>query len=449
MNEPLRQKVFALLENEIAPKVSKCNGCPGMTLWRILVFGVLRLDLNIDYDRLHELSNQHRTLRQMLGHSLYDEDKEYAYQTLVDNVGLLTPELLDKLNQIIVEGGHALIKKDGAALRGRCDSFVVETNVHFPTDISLLWDAMRKAITLTAQWSETQQRSDWRQYRYNLRQLKRKMREAQQSKRRVRAAQSGNQVIEAHRNYLNQAQFYLNKIQATLSKLVAMTATERLLRIEIEGYLRHAQRQISQIERRVIQGETIPHEEKVFSIFEPHTEWISKGKAGVPVELGVKVCILEDQHQFILHHHVMTRQTDDRIAVDMVTEAKKRFPTLNACSFDKGFHSPANQTELTQHLDQVMLPKKGKLSKARQAVEQAEEFTKTRHAHSAVESAIHALEVHGLDKCPDHGINGFKRYVSLAIVARNIRRIGDILWQQDVARARKANARDSKHRRTA
>jgi len=90
-------------------------------------------------------------------------------------------------------------------------------------------------------------------------------------------------------------------------------------------------------------------------------------------------------------------------------------------------------TALTQHLDQVTLPKKGKLSKARQAIEQSEEFTKARRAHSAVESAIYALEVHGLDKCPDHGINGFKRYVSLAIVARNIRRIGDILWQQDVA----------------
>ena len=63
MNEPLRQKVFALLEDEIAPKINKRTGRPGMTLWNILVFGVIRLDLNIDYDRLHELSNQHRTLR--------------------------------------------------------------------------------------------------------------------------------------------------------------------------------------------------------------------------------------------------------------------------------------------------------------------------------------------------------------------------------------------------
>ena len=115
--------------------MNKRNGRPGMTLWNILVCGVLRLDLNADYDRLLELVNQHQTLRQMLGHSLFDEGKEYAYQTLVDNVGLLTPELLDKLNQVIVEGGHALVKKGDAALRGRCDSFVVETNVHFPTDL--------------------------------------------------------------------------------------------------------------------------------------------------------------------------------------------------------------------------------------------------------------------------------------------------------------------------
>ncbi len=71
----------------------------------------------------------------------------------------------------------------------------------------------------------------------------------------------------------------------------------------------HATRQIDQIRRRVILGEVIAHEEKVFSIFEPHTEWISKGKAGVPVELGLKVCILEDQHQFILHHQGIANHT--------------------------------------------------------------------------------------------------------------------------------------------
>ena len=214
LNEALREKVFTLLQSEIAPKVDKHNGRPGMTLWSILVCGVLRLDLNADYDRLHELVNQHRALRAMLGHSLYDEDKKYAYQTLVDNVSLLTPELLDQLNQLIVEGGHALVKKDESALRGRCDSFVVETDVHFPTDINLLGDALRQAITLTSRWCESRQLSDWRQYRYNLRQLKRLMRSAQ-SKKRCKAGdeQSNTQKIQAYQAYIVQAQCYLTKFR--------------------------------------------------------------------------------------------------------------------------------------------------------------------------------------------------------------------------------------------
>jgi hypothetical protein len=77
--------------------------------------------------------------------------------------------------------------------------------------------------------------------------------------------------------------------------------------------IQHAKRQITQIDRRVLKDEIIPHEEKVFSIFEEHTEWVSKGKTGVPVELGVRVCVLEDQHQFILHHRVMWQETDDKI----------------------------------------------------------------------------------------------------------------------------------------
>jgi hypothetical protein len=198
--------------------------------------------------------------------------------------------------------------------------------------------------------------------------------------------------------------------------------------------MRHAIRQIDQTKRRVILGETIAHAEKVFSIFEPHTEWVSKGKAGVPVELGVKVCILEDQHQFILHHQVMQQQTDDQVAVSMVTQAKQRFANLNACSFDTGFHSPENQLALNEHLELVALPRKGRLSHTAQAEQQSAAFIKARRAHSAVESAINALEVHGLDRCPDHGIRGFERYVALAVVARNIHRIGAILWQHEQQR---------------
>ena len=200
----------------------------------------------------------------------------------------------------------------------------------------------------------------------------------------------------------------------------------------MNNYLQHAERQCEQIKRRVLENEKIPHEEKVLSIFEPHTEWISKGKAGVPVELGLKVCILEDNMRFILHHEVMEKQTDDDIAVKMVTEGKKRVANLSVVSMDKGFHSPSNQETLQVHLDKVILPKKGRLSQADKEREQDPDFVKRRHQHSAVESAINALEIHGLDICPDHGIDAFKRYVSLAILARNIQRLGVIVRDKEI-----------------
>ena len=446
-NLALRTSIFDLLASKINPQVSKTNGRPGMTLWNILVCGVIRLDLNCDYDRLHELVNHHNTLREMLGHASFDEDT-YHFQTLKDNVCLLTPELLDEINQLIVAAGHVLVKKKpDEALRGRCDSFVLETHVHFPTDINLLLDAMRKSITLTAQWCEERGMSDWRQSAYNLRQVKQAMRSAQNKKRSK--AKSPEQVqknealiVEAHQAYVKVAQTYLDKVGQTLDKITTQGLTEAIDLVrknEIEGFMAHAVRQMDQIERRVIKGEAIPHAEKVFSIFQPHTEWISKGKAGVPVELGVKVCILEDQHGFILHHQVMQQQTDDQVTVEMVTQAKKRFPKLNVCSFDKGFHSKANQIALKEQLDLVVLPRKGKLSQVAKEEEQAPEFVKARRAHSAVESAINALEVHGLDVCPDHGIDGFKRYVALAVLARNIHRIGDIVWRQDSEREQRKN----------
>ena len=91
---------------------------------------------------------------------------------------------------------------------------------------------------------------------------------------------------------------------------------------QIQEYIAHAERQIDQIRRRVVKGESIPHHEKVFSIFQEHTEWISKGKAGASQELGLRVCIVKDQFGFILHHRVMQNETDDKIAVPIIQETK-------------------------------------------------------------------------------------------------------------------------------
>ncbi len=135
----LRKPVFAILK-EIIPAqkgegksghADPNNGRPGMAQWTILVLGVLRLGFNADYDRIQELANQHKTIRLMLGHSDWLDETQYALQTLKDNLRLFTPEILDKINIEVVRAGHQALKKslqDG--LVARCDSFVVETDVH-------------------------------------------------------------------------------------------------------------------------------------------------------------------------------------------------------------------------------------------------------------------------------------------------------------------------------
>ena len=179
----------------------------------------------------------------------------------------------------------------------------------------------------------------------------------------------------------------------------------------------------------------------MFSLFQPHTEWICKGKAGVPVELGVRLAIVEDQYGFILNHRVMEKETDEKAAVPIIQAAKTAFPSLSVCSFDKGFYSPSNQVDISEFLDQVVLPKKGRRNQAETERETSPEFKAAKRQHSAVESAINALESHGLVKCPDHGIDGLKRYVALGVVARNVQKMGAELQKIERKKAKKRHLR--------
>lgn len=324
-------------------------------------------------------------------------------------------------------------------MTGRCDSFVVETDVHYPTDINLLYDAVRKMIQIAAVICQYLGMTAWRQSEYNIRSFKKLYRKAQQlkhstSKDEEKKAQRTQLIIDAHQTYIESAEQFIRKAMWTVDTI---ESCDPKILAEIEGlkyYIGRAIWQVDLIRRRVLQGEKIPHTDKVFSIFEPHTEWISKGKAGVPQELGLRVCILEDQYGLILHHHVMEKQTDDKVAVSMVSAAQSKFPNLRGCSFDKGFYSPANKEVLRSKLDVLVLPKKGKLNKIEREEETAEIFVQAKRKHSAVESAINALENHGLDRCPDHGILGFKRYVSLSVLARNLQIIGHHIQQKELKR---------------
>ncbi len=324
----------------------------------------------------------------------------------------------------------------------------METNVHFPTDINLLFDATRKVIQLTARLCKASGVSGWRQSGHKIKQLKKQVFKLQKlkhstSKDLIKALKKKEQIETAYKEYAKTARLFLKKAKTSEKELLEI-GIESVFFEKIHYFIDHAEKQIDLITRRLIQGEKIPHEEKGFSVFEPQTEWVCKGKAGVPVELGLKVAILEDQLGFILSYQIMQKQTDEQIAVPIVRETKEKFPNLNSCSFDKGFHSPSNQTELKEILDTVALPKKGKLSKKDAEHQQSEQFKTAKKKHSAVESAINALEVHGLNRCPDKGMNGFERYVGLAVLARNMQIIGSILIKRE-QRSQKKNREKYKH----
>jgi len=107
----LREEVFDILKDLVPEKTNSKHGRPGMDLWKILVLGTVRLNCNWDYDKLQDIANNHRNIRQMLGHGLMDNDATYPLQTLKDNVSLLTPEVLGKINKVVVDAGHKLILK--------------------------------------------------------------------------------------------------------------------------------------------------------------------------------------------------------------------------------------------------------------------------------------------------------------------------------------------------
>lgn len=110
-NKEYRNRVFDILKEMLPKKISANKGRPGMTYWKILVLGTLRLNCNWDYDKVKEMADNHLTLRQMLGHGMEDEKTKYPLQTIMDNVSMFTPEILKKINKVVVDAGHNLIKK--------------------------------------------------------------------------------------------------------------------------------------------------------------------------------------------------------------------------------------------------------------------------------------------------------------------------------------------------
>ena len=430
-SEPsLNNSVFSLLEQQV--QINTRTGRPGMSLWEILVFACVRLTLDADYDRLEHIANYDSLVRTLLGISRFgDNFKQYPRQTLVDNVGLVDEETITRIYQMVADTGHQLVKKN-EKLNVKVDTFVLETNVHFPTDLNLLWDAGRKCITIASDLYNAVPGSGWRKSRYLKKQLKATFRNA--AKLSVGAGRLKPKGKNAVLDYLSRAEKLSKKLDES-QNLFQLRDSNDLLQlaklVELQYFTAHLCKHINLVRRRVILNEKIPHQEKVFSLFEPHTRWIKKGKAGNKVELGLPLAVSTSQYGFILNHKIMEKEQDVDVAVSISKELLSTFSNIDSISFDKGFWSPENFKELKDSVENLVIPKKGRLNKTEYQREHSSSFKVLRRQHAAIESDINCLEHHGLNRCPDKGLPNFRRYTSIGILAYNLHKLGDILIARD------------------
>jgi len=430
------EMVFSILSDKLL-SAKKATGRPGLNLWQIFVMAQFRLALNLDYDRLDDMVSSHSGLRQLLGienNADFYSDKfiDFGYDRIVDNLRLLDDTTLKQLNDVIVEFGHKAVfkKKEAAVLSVKSDSYVVESNTHFPTDYNLLWDCARKALdTIEKITKSCPNLSGWRKVKNRKRELKNSCRAL------GKACSSGGKnkeqrVKRATEDHLNKALILSKKLHATNIRLVADDIQTLLLALELDRFIELLDKHIDLVDRRLLQGEQIPHQEKMFSIFEDYTEWINKGKSRPNVELGKKVSITTDQYGLIIDHLVMENQADSQIVIPTADRLLSKYK-ITSWSFDKGYYHKENKTHLKEKIEQVIMPKKGKRTKSETQEETTAAFKKLKNKHSAVESNINDLEHCGLDRCPDKGFHSFKRYVAIGITAYNLKRIGRELIKQE------------------
>ncbi len=439
----LNEQVFALLEKKILGD-KKATGRTGMDLWQILVLGVVRLGLDANYDRLEHMANYDTLLRQMLGVAQSPwgaAAKIFNHQTLRDNVALVDEALLQEINALVAAQGRTVFKKKESVLSEplvlKTDSYVLETDVHFPTDLNLLWDAGRKCVALIEKYRTDYGLAGWRKVKDWRRRLKGLERRAS------RTAFGGGKdkdkrlpvIVEG---YLQVARELSAKVSASLLELYG----QEVQKDSLEYFHAMLDKHIELVDRRLVRGERIPSGEKVYSLFEPHTEWISKGKSHPNVELGHRLLVTTDQHQLIEDYAVLVNELDVNQSIGVADRLLGRYGegSIASLSFDKGFTRAEDRELLALYIPQVVMPKRGKKSPAEAAAESDKKFVKLRRQHNAVESDINALEHHGLDRCLDVGLQGYERYVGYGVLAYNLHVIGRELLARRRAQAERAAA---------
>jgi transposase, IS5 family len=435
---PLRRKLLGLVGKDVNGNTNRKHGRRGMNYWEIVVLAAVRLGCNLDYDKLQDLAENHRRLRQLMGIGDWQaEEVDFDWRRIEDNVIKLRPETLQKLNDLIVGAGHALEPKAIEAVRG--DTFVVETNIHYPTESSLIGDGLRKVITLAARLAKEHSLPGWRQHEHLLHKVKQQVRDIG----RASGAKSKAGPARLQAGYKELLRLAEELLQRGRQLAALLQAPENLSVLDPSGqkgakellhYVDLTAKVCDTAWRRVLAGETVPNEEKIFSIFEPHTELIKRGKQPNPTQFGHNVLVIEDAVGFVIAYRVLGKGVlDQEVVVPEMRRLQERFEgKIKSASFDRSFHTPQNQQDLGEIVGTPCIASKGQEKGRQQQQEGTVAFRKARQRHSGIESAIGALQTgNGLKRCRDRSEAGYERYVALGILGRNLQTLGKLLIAED------------------
>ena len=412
------------------------KGRRGLTAPQVLRSLVLMRVKNWDYRELRERIADGLTLRQFTDFYCDPVPKHDAFNR---GFNRLTPATLKAVNDLVVQAAVALGLEDGARLR--VDTTVVETDIHHPTDNTLLWDVVRVVTRLVGRLAEALNMRRIEGFCDRRRAAHRRMYEIQRMTTRA-----GSRQTATYRALIGIAGEVVASAKAALEETAGMhgkdpfaALTIDALRDEIAHYCGLGERVIDQARRRVLDGEQVPNVEKIYSIFEPHTDLIKRGKVRTPVEFGHKVFLAESAKGLITQYEVLKGNPCDEVHVAPSLKRHRRAfgRAAKLYASDRGFFSEANVAScVNDGVNTVCIPQRGgSKTPQRQAYEKAAPFKQGQRFRAGIEGRISVLmRGRGMKRCRAEGAERFALFVGAAVLANNLMIVAALLTKRSARR---------------
>jgi len=408
------------------------TGRRGLNAQQTLLSLILMRYKNWDYRELRERIADGYTLRQF---TQFYSDPVPMHNAFHRAHTRLTPETIKLVNEALVQAAVSAGLESGDALR--TDTTVVETDIHHPTDATLLWDTVRVLYRLLDHLRELLPHQMPR-FPKRTRAARRRMLELQRmtaTERESKQVPTYRQLIGITEETLANARRALEASNNSCGKSTGDLLEIEALRKQIADLCPLGNRVVQQARRRVIDGEQVPAADKIYSIFEPHTSLIKRGKAGKPIEFGHKVFLAESRLGLITQYEVLDGNPSDEDHVRPSLQRHKATfgsaPKLLAD--DRGFYSDANIKIAEQEgVACVCIPQRGgKKTPQREAFEKSAEFKDGQRFRAGIEGTISVLfRGRGMKRCLAEGRTRFELLVGAAVLANNLMRIAALLLQK-------------------